>query len=65
MAHLFTGMLDSDTPADSARSSMGIGLSVCRTIVKAHGGELKGGNRPDGGAVFSFGLEMEVSDCGE
>ena len=65
LAHLFSGMLDSDAPADSARSSMGIGLSVCRTIVKAHGGELKGGNRPEGGAAFSFALEMEVSDYGE
>ena len=65
LAHLFTGMLDSDAPADSARSSMGIGLSVCRTIVKAHGGELKGRNRPEGGAVFSFELEMEATDYGE
>jgi len=59
IAHLFTGMLDSETPADNARSNMGIGLSVCRTIVKAHGGELKAGNRPGGGAVFRFTLEME------
>jgi two-component system sensor histidine kinase KdpD len=59
MAHLFTGLLDSEAPADSARSNMGIGLSVCRTIIKAHGGELKAGNRPGGGAVFSFALEME------
>ena len=65
LAHLFTGLLDSDAPADSARSNMGIGLSVCRTIIKAHGGELKGGNRPEGGASFSFGLEMEASDYGE
>jgi len=27
--------------------------------VKAHGGELKAGNRPGGGAVFRFTLEME------
>ena len=59
MAHLFTGILDSEAPADSARSNMGIGLSVCRTIIKAHGSELKAGNRPDGGAVFRFALEME------
>ena len=65
LAHLFTGMLDSDAPADSARSNMGIGLSVCRTIIKAHGGELKGGNRPGGGAVFSFELEVEESAYGE
>ena len=59
MAHLFTGLLDSETPADSTRSNMGIGLSVCRTIIKAHGSELKACNRPDGGASFSFALEME------
>ena len=59
LAHLFTGLLDSETPADSTRSNMGIGLSVCRTIIKAHGSELKACNRPDGGASFSFALEME------
>ena len=62
MAHLFTGLLGSEAPADSTRSNMGIGLSVCKTIIKAHGGELKAGNRPGGGAVFSFALEMEESD---
>jgi len=62
MAHLFTGLLDREAPADSARSNMGIGLSVCRTIINAHGSELKAGNRAEGGAVFSFALEMEESD---
>lgn len=65
MGHLFTGLLDSETPADSTRSNMGIGLSVCRTIIKAHGSELKGGNRTQGGAVFSFALEMEDTNYGE
>jgi two-component system sensor histidine kinase KdpD len=59
MAHLFTGLLDSEAPADSTRSNMGIGLSVCRTIIKAHGSELKAMNRPEGGAVFRFALELE------
>ena len=59
MHYLFTGLLDSEAPVDSTRSNMGIGLSVCRTIIKAHGSELKAGNRREGGAVFSFALEME------
>ena len=62
IANLFTGLLGSEAPADSARSNMCIGLSVCRTIIKAHGGELKAGNRPEGGAVFRFELEMEESE---
>jgi len=62
MASLFTGLLDSEAPVDSNRSNMGIGLSVCKTIIKAHGGELKAGNRPEGGAQFHFALEMEETD---
>jgi two-component system sensor kinase FixL len=31
---------------------MGVGLSVCRTIVEAHGGELRGEDGIDGGTVF-------------
>lgn len=56
---LFTGLLDSETPADSSRSSMGIGLSVCSTIIKAHGSNIRAKNRPEGGAAFSFALDME------
>lgn len=59
MARLFTGMLDSEAPTDTSRSSMGIGLCVCSTIIKAHGGEIWANNRPGGGAVFCFTLEME------
>ena len=60
MSGVFAGRGDGEAPIDSTRSNMGIGLSVCRTIIKAHGSELKAGNRPKGGAVFSFALEMEA-----
>ena len=43
---------------DTARS-LGIGLSVCMSIVKAHGGEMSARNRAGGGASFSFSLPME------
>ena len=57
---LFTGYLDrAEQPVDGGRSNMGIGLSVCASIIKAHGGEIQAGNRPEGGAVFEFSLEME------
>ncbi len=65
MARLFTGFLDSETPRDSSRSSMGIGLAVCSTIIKAHGGEIQAKNRTGGGAEFRFALEMEGNDYGE
>jgi len=35
---------------------MGMGLSISRTIIKAHGGEMQGFNNPEGGATFTFTL---------
>ena len=63
MRNLFSGYLGrEDRPMDGTRHNMGIGLSVCSAIVKAHGGEIKAKNRPEGGAEFTFALEMEDSD---
>lgn len=60
LQELFTGYLDrSDTPADGSRHNMGIGLSVCATIIRAHGGTITAENRPEGGALFRFKLAME------
>ena len=58
--HLFTGQLyGRDTPSDDRRHGMGIGLSVCSTIIKAHGGRITAENLRSGGASFRFTLEME------
>ncbi len=65
MENLFTGTLGSSAPTDSSRSSMGIGLSVCRTIIKAHGSDITVENRPGGGTMFSFALEMEELEMEE
>ena len=59
MQGLFSGMMDRDTFVETGRSNMGIGLSVCRTIINAHGSEIRAENRPEGGTRFSFQLEME------
>lgn len=50
--------LNRDLSGDATRG-MGIGLSVCQSIIKAHNGFFAAGNNPEGGAVFRFGLPME------
>ncbi|RYY29428.1 MAG: PAS domain S-box protein [Sphingomonadales bacterium] len=44
------------TTTKGERGGMGIGLSISKRIIEAHGGELKAENRPDGGASFSFSV---------
>ena len=61
LQHLFDGSgigHDSAAESDSART-MGIGLSVCKTIVTAHGGTMRAKNLLSGGACFTFTLPME------
>ena len=63
LPRLFDGSARSDRSSDGKRS-MGIGLSVCRTIVLAHGGRMTAENKPEGGAAFRFTLPLEGSDYG-
>lgn len=59
MAGLFTGQGPRRGPSPGdGRRSLGIGLSVCATIVRAHGGVIAARERPGGGACFCFALPM-------
>ena len=61
---IFTGYYEKkDMPVDNQKHSMGIGLSVCASIIKAHEGSISAQNRPEGGCCFSFSLNLgEESD---
>lgn len=40
---------------------LGVGLSICQSIVEAHGGWIRAENDPAGGARFTFSLPMRQS----
>ncbi|UWG95650.1 sensor histidine kinase KdpD [Dehalobacter sp. DCM] len=50
--------------SDSARG-MGIGLSICMSIIKAHNGMIDAYNKDHGGAVFWFTLPLKQEDHNE
>ncbi len=41
------------------RAGAGLGLTICKGIVEAHGGWIQGNNRPQGGAQFLVSLPLE------
>ncbi len=48
---------DDEAKADNdCTSNQGIGLSICKSIIHAHGGTIYGENRPEGGAQIMFTL---------
>lgn len=60
LPHLFDDyyMLAEKAKGSGKRRSMGIGLSVCKSIVNAHGGMVNAYNHGEGGACFSFSLPL-------
>lgn len=57
---IFTGFFESrELPVDNKKRSMGIGLSVCASVIKAHDGEIEMENLQSGGCCFRFKLKME------
>jgi signal transduction histidine kinase len=63
---LFVGGYSSgEDVADGQKRNAGIGLSVCATIVKAHGGSISAENSDTGGAVFRFLLPTDEETINE
>lgn len=60
LPQVFSGHLSSNYGrAGDSKRNMGIGLSVCDTIIRAHNGTMEAKNAKEGGAVFRVMLPLE------
>jgi two-component system sensor histidine kinase KdpD len=63
LPNIFQMFYTSSLKHSDSQYGIGLGLSICDAIIKAHGGSIEAHNRTDGqGAVFIFKLPMEVNE---
>jgi two-component system sensor histidine kinase KdpD len=60
--YLFTNYAPNTNKSSDSSRGMGIGLSICMTIIKAHNGKMEAENRKEGGAVFRFALPLKGNE---
>lgn len=63
LATIFDGSSSTASTSTDGRKGMGIGLSICKTIISAHGGTIHAKNHSHG-AEFSFTLPKEDTNNG-
>ena len=56
--HIFDAMPSAPSSASDTRKGMGIGLSICKAIIRAHSGTIQVQPHPDG-TEFYFTLPKE------
>ena len=64
LPHIFDGSPSSPSQSGDSRKGMGIGLSICKTIITAHSGEIHAENH-ENGAMFTFWLPLNEDENDE
>lgn len=59
LPHIFQSFYTTASRSPDAKRGVGLGLAICQSIVKAHGGTISAENREGGGAAFTFTLPTE------
>jgi two-component system sensor histidine kinase KdpD len=59
LSHLFESFAAPASGKGERRRGVGLGLSICKAIVRAHGGDIRGWNNDRSGATFAFTLPVE------
>jgi two-component system, OmpR family, sensor histidine kinase KdpD len=53
-AKVFDKFFRGASVVDDGQRGIGLGLTICRGIARAHGGDIRAANRPEGGAEFTI-----------
>ncbi|WP_241463160.1 sensor histidine kinase [Listeria aquatica] len=64
MRHLFDGISALETSRVDQSRGLGIGLSLCMSIIKAHGCKMEALENPGGGTIFRFTLPLGGNEDG-
>ncbi len=60
--HLFERFVTQASDIVDGRQGLGLGLSICKTIIEAHGGTISVSDNVPKGSIFTFTLPMEETD---
>ncbi len=60
LEHIFERFYRADKSRSRTEGGTGLGLTIARQLARAHGGDLRAGNHPAGGAVFTLTLPRSV-----
>jgi len=58
LPHIFSPLYRGEGSRNRQTGGAGLGLTIARRIILAHGGDLSAANRPEGGAIFSGSLPV-------
>ena len=62
LPHIFDRFTQADSSPTRLAGGLGVGLSLVRELVERHGGEIRAGNREQGGAEFVVELPLHKAD---
>jgi len=58
LPQIFEGFVTSNTNGMDANRGIGLGLTICKSIIEAHNGRMEAYNNGEGGATFRFALPL-------